>query len=233
MKKLVMIAIATLSALMIGSLLCTQVGATTDESTTTTLTATCAVSGGIDTFKYPIGIEDSTSSYVAPSINRGQTITIKQMLLVCTSSGITGSIEGVASGEVRISNATQSAAAFYSCTNFNGLVPTAGGTLSGRLTIDWVGELEGEPLHPSTSVVHFHSLNIGTISIGGTYYGNFTFPGGPGGVSVTGAFAGSDHGASSTMTNESQSPWSILDDACNSSTGLGTLRLGQGTAVFG
>ena len=51
-------------------------------------TASCTASGGKDVFEYPIGIPGSSSSYVPPSVNNGQVITVDHIHLSCTSSRV-------------------------------------------------------------------------------------------------------------------------------------------------
>ena len=96
----------------------------------------------------------------------------------------------------------------------------------------WTSPVRGETFVPSTSTVKYNSVAIGTTTVSGTEYETYSYPGG-GTVSVSGAFPGSDSGASSTMTNLSQDTWTELDAACYAAAGVGRVNLASGSASFG
>ncbi len=196
-------------------------------------TASCTASGGKDVFEYPIGIPGSSSSYVPPSVNNGQVITVDHIHLSCTSSRVPHqTFDGTVRGTVTVTDPSDSPSQFYNCGYYNGDIPPAGGTLRGKLTVTWTSPVHGETFVPSTSTVKYNSVAIGATTVSGTEYETYSYPG-TGTVSVSGAFPGSDSGESSTMTNLSQDTWSELDEACYTAAGVAKVHLASGSATFG
>ncbi len=212
-------------------------GITASSSATTLLvgapaTAGCNASGGKETFEYPIGISDSASDYVAPATNKGEIITVRNIHLSCTSPQVPNvKITGLVSGKGTITEPSESSADFYNCGFYSNDVPPAGGTFKGKLTVVWTGP-NGLTLSPSTSTIKYDSIAVGIMTVSGTKYETYSYPG-AGSVTVTGAFPGTEGGTSSTMMNLSKDSWSALDDACYAATGLATVRLSSGSANFG
>ena len=133
--------------------------------------------------------------------------------------------DGTVRGAVTITDPSDSPSQFYNCGYYTGDIPPAGGRLRGKLTVTWTSPVRGETFVPSTSTVKYNSVAIGTTTVSGTEYETYSYPGG-GTVSVSGAFPGSDSGASSTMTNLSQDTWTELDAACYTAAGVGRVNFG-------
>ncbi len=196
-------------------------------------TASCTASGGKDVFEYPVGIPGSSSSYVPPSVNNGQVITVDHIHLSCTSPQVPHqTFDGTARGIVTITDPSDSPSQFYNCGYYTNDIPPAGGTLKGKLTVTWTSPVHGVTFVPNTSMVKYDSVVIGTTTVSGTEYETYSFPG-PGTVSVSGAFPGTDSGGTSTMTNLSQDTWTELDAACYTVPGVGAIHLASGSATFG
>ena len=66
--------------------------------------------------------------------------------------------------------------------------------------------------------------------VNGSSQGTFTIPGNPGTGSISGAFTGSDAGASSTSTDATADTEAQLASQCQLAGGLSTITLGSGTA---
>lgn len=200
------------------------------DNTGAPATASCTTSGGTLAFKVGIGIA-SPGGYTAPTKNKGNQIAVSGVNLTCTSSAVTGTFTGVASGKIKTSNPTETPAAFYSCLNLSGNNPSPGGTLSGTLKVKWsvpVGQKFGGG---TKSAVTVNSTQGGTVTIGADTYGQFTIPGSTP-SSIAGSFPGSDAGASSTIVAPTGQDTAALAAACTSPGGLTSLTLGSGTATL-
>jgi hypothetical protein len=192
-------------------------------------TASCTVSGGTLTFAHPIGIA-VPGGYVPPAKNKGNKIAVAGVNLSCTSSAVSGTFTGVASGKVTTTNPTETAATFYSCTNLTGISPQPGGTVVGSLKVTWTAPV-GQKFSSKSSKIAVTSIGGGTATLGGDTYGSFTIPGNPGTGNIVGAFPGSDTGASSTVVAYTSQDEVALTNECVSTSGLGSVTLGSGTTA--
>jgi len=228
-RKLLLIASAV--AMPVGFIAATAGPASAGKVIDPTLapaTASCALSGGTLSFKVPIGIP-TPGGYVAPAKNKGNQIKIAGVTLTCTSSVVTGSFTGTASGKIKTTHVGQDPATFYNCTGLLGVSPQAGATLSGSLKVKWTPPV-GQKFASSKSVIGISSV-LGGVDGGG--HGTFTIPGNVGTGFISGSFPGSDAGASSLSTTATADTETILASVCTSAAGLGTINLGTGTATLG
>jgi hypothetical protein len=196
------------------------------DPTAAPATASCTLSGGTISFKTPIGIE-TPGGYVAPLKNKGQKIKIAGVNLSCTSSAVTGTFTGTASGKVTTTNPGDTPAQEYSCTGLLGISPAPGGTLSGSLKIKWTPP-SGQSFAGGKKTATVISSIAGGVNGGGQ--GTFTIPGNPGTGSSTGSFPGSDAGASGTSTDATVDTEGQLATLCTAAGGVGTIALGSGTS---
>lgn len=192
-------------------------------------TATCTTSGGTIGFHYAIGVA-VPGGYVPPAKNKGQKITISGVDLSCTSSAVAGTFTGVASGKLASTNPGESAADFYSAASIEGNDPSAGGTLSGSLKVAWTAP-PNQKFSSKDSVITIHSTVGGTTTIGGDTYGSFTIPGTTP-SSISGAFGGSDSGASSTTFAPTAQDEAALTVEATGAGGISTITLGSGSAAL-
>jgi hypothetical protein len=188
---------------------------------TGTATANCTTNGGTLTLKVGIGL--TGGSYVFPTKNKGNQFKIAGIGLTCTSSAVSGSFTGTASGKIKTTS-TAPISSFYSCTGLVGVSPMAGGTLSGSLKIKWAVPA-GQKFGGGPKSV------INVTSVAGSALGTFTIPGNPGTGSVSDSFAGTDAGASS-MSVTNLPGLASLATQCTSAGGLTTIPLGTGTATL-
>jgi hypothetical protein len=195
----------------------------TKDSVGAPATASCTSSGGTLTFKYPIGLG---SAYTPPAKNKGNQITVSGITETCTSSAVSGTFTGTVSGKIKTANKSESPATFYSCTSLEGVSPGPGGSLKGKLTIKWAAPA-GQKFSPSKTKTAVSSVLGGTNASG---QGTFTIPGVAGTGSVSGAFPGSDGGASSSSTTATQDTETQLAAQCETASGLGTIALGSGSS---
>lgn len=195
--------------------------------TTTGVDATCTLSGGTIAFHYGIGVA-GVGTYVPPTKNKGQKIAISGVNLTCTSPAVPLPFTGTAKGKLKSTNPTESASTFYSATSILGNDPSAGGTLSGSLKVKWVPPA-GYKFSAKTSVLTINSTNGGTTTIGSDTYGSFTIPGTTPG-SITGAFAGTDNGASATTFVPTAQDEAALTTEATTAPGITSITLGTGTA---
>ena len=190
-------------------------GAGTSQAATPLDAADCSVQcltfSGKTTFSPPL-----TDTGIGPS----DLIKLRGVVGGCTVSGATCAGLTVLSGKVlgTLNGTTDSCAA---------LLGTS--ITTGELVVKWK---TNQPLLDSTSQL---SLNAGSV-VGTLFpglppgvYGQFLI-GGP--VTVSGAFHGSDGGATSTATVVSSEDVSALSSACASSKGLKGLTIGLGNAVL-
>ncbi|HEV3282513.1 MAG TPA: hypothetical protein VG032_13000 [Acidimicrobiales bacterium] len=193
--------------------------------TTDGATASCTSSGGTLAFKVGIGL--TGGSYVFPTKNKGNQIKVAGVVLTCTSSAVPqGSFTGVASGKIKTANPGETPQQFYACTNLVGVSPMAGGSLAGSLKIKWTAPV-GVKFSDKKDTINISTI-LGGVNMAGD--GTFTIPGNPGTGSITGAFAGSDGGASSsTMAATADNEGTLAGD-CTQAGGLTTINLGSGTA---
>lgn len=128
---------------------------------------------------------------------------VKLSLSGCTVSGATGitTITGSAAGVLHATPGT-----------FTGLPATA--PVTGKLTIKWTSSAK---LSGPKSVLH-----VTSVTVAAAIDGNASIS--IGGASVSGDFAGSDSGATSTLTGESTQTLAALAAAA-STTGLGSVGL--------
>jgi len=224
-----MLLVAGAAALPLGILAATAVPASAGGTIDTTdgATATCTSSGGTITFKTPIGIA-TAGGYVSPTKNKGQKIAIAGVNLSCTSSAVSGTFTGVASGKLVSTNPTESAAVFYSAATILGNDPAAGGTLSGALKVKWSAPA-GQKFSDKKSTITINSVVGGTTTISGDTYGSFAIPGSTLG-STAGAFGGSDSGASTTQFVPTGPDEAALTTEATSAAGISSIPLGSGTA---
>jgi len=187
-------------------------------------TASCTTSGGTLTFKTPLGL--AGGSYVFPTKNKGNQITVAGVTFSCTSSAVSGTFSGTLSGKIKTTNPSDTAAQEYSCTALSGVSPAAGGTLAGTLKIKYTAPA-GQKFSEKDSSIAVTSILGG---VNGSGDGTFTIPGNPGTGSISGAFPGSDAGASSTSTDATAASEATLATDCQTAPGLGTIALGSGTA---
>lgn len=188
-------------------------------------TASCTLSGGTLSFKVPIGIVTS-GGYQAPTKNKGNKIAVAGVTLTCTSSVVSGTFTGVASGKIKTANPSETPTQEYSCTSLEGVSPGPGGTLSGTLKVKWSAP-SGQKFAGGTKTIIGVSSIAGGVNNSGQ--GTFTIPGNPGTGSLSGSFPGSDAGASSSSTDATQDSEGTLASECESSGGLSTIALGSGT----
>jgi hypothetical protein len=186
-------------------------------------TASCTTSGGTLTFKTPLGLSGGT--YVFPTKNKGNQITVAGVTFSCTSSAVSGAFTGTLSGKIKTTNPGDTPAQEYSCTSLSGVSPAAGGTLTGTLKIKFTAP-SGQTFSEKTSTIPVTSILGG---VNGSGDGTFTIPG-TGSGSISGAFPGSDAGASSTSTDATAANEATLAGDCQTAPGLGTIALGSGTA---
>jgi hypothetical protein len=227
-RKLLLIAAAV--AMPVGFIAATAGTASAGKVIDPTLapaTANCTLSGGSLTFKVPIGIV-TAGGYQAPAKNKGNQIKIAGVTLTCTSSVVTGSFTGTASGKIKTTHVGQDPATFYSCTGLLGVSPQPGATLSGSLKVKWSPPV-GQKFASSKSVIGISSVSGG---VDGGGHGTFTIPGNPGTGSITGSFPGGDAGASSISTTATADTEGQLATQCSSTGGLSTVNLGSGTATL-
>lgn len=187
--------------------------------------ASCTSSGGSITFKVPIGIVTS-GGYQAPTKNKGQQIKVAGVVFTCTSSAVTGTFTGTLSGKIKTTNPTDTPAQEYSCTGLVGVSPVPPGTLAGTLKVKWAAPVGQKFGGGSKTAITVTSISGG---VDGGGHGTFTIPGHPGTGSLSGSFAGTDGGASSTSTNATADTEASLAGLCSSAAGLSSINLGSGT----
>jgi hypothetical protein len=201
-------------------------GSVTD--TTTGVDATCTSTGGTISFKTAIGVANG-SGYVYPTKNKGQKIKITGVNLTCTSPAVSGTFTGVASGKLLSLNPTELPAVFYSAATILGNDPAAGGSLSGTLKIKWTPP-PGQKFSDKVTINTINSVVGGIDTIGGDSYGSFAIPGSTPG-SLSGAFAGTDNGATATSFEvTAQDETALTTEA--TTTGISSLPLASGTAAL-
>lgn len=189
-------------------------------------TASCTLSGGTLTFKYGIGLG---GAYVFPTKNKGNQIAVAGVNLSCTSSAVSGTFTGVASGKIKTANTSETATAFYSCTALTGVTPGPGGSVSGSLKVKWAAPAGQKFAGGKKTTIAVTSI-LGGVNGGG--YGTFTIPGNPGTGSIIGSFPGSDGGASSTTTSQTSVTEGTLAGDCTQAGGLKTITLSSGSATL-
>jgi len=227
-RKLLLIASAV--AMPVGFIAATAGPASAGKVIDPTLapaTASCALSGGTLSFKVPIGIP-TPGGYVAPAKNKGNQIKIAGVTLTCTSSVVTGSFTGTASGKIKTTHVGEDPATFYSCVALVGVDPGPGATLSGSLKIKWSPPV-GQKFASSKSVISISSV-LGGVNGGGN--GTFTIPGNPGTGFISGSFPGSDAGASSSSTTATALTEAQIATQCSAAGGVSTIALGSGTSTL-
>ncbi len=229
LRKLLLVAGA--AALPLGILAATAGTASAGGVTDTTdgVNASCTTSGGTITFKTPIGVA-TPGGYVAPTKNKGQKIAISGVNLSCTSSAVSGTFTGVASGKLVSTNATESPATFYSAASILGNDPSPGGTLTGTLKVKWTAPV-GQKFSDKKTAITINSTVGGLDVIGADTYGSFTIPGSTPG-SISGAFSGTDNGASSTTFVPTAQDEATLTTEATSVGGISTIALGSGTSAL-
>jgi hypothetical protein len=196
---------------------------TTTDTTGAPAAASCTTSGGTLTFKTPLGL--AGGSYVFPTKNKGNQITVAGVNFSCTSSAVSGAFTGTLSGKIKTTDPSDSATTEYSCTSLSGVSPGPGGTLAGTLKIKFTAPT-GQKFSAKDSTIAVSSISGG---VNGAGDGTFTIPG-TGNGSIAGAFPGSDAGASSTSTDATADTEGQLATQCQTAGGLGTINLGSGTA---
>ena len=187
----------------------------------------CGVTGGSINFKVGLG---NGGSYVVPTKNKGNKITLTAGLSCSASSHVTGTFTGTLSGKITTTNTSQTPAQFYSCASLVGDIPTSGGTLSGPLKIKW-NPPSGQQFSLKDSVVSFSDV-LGTtfISLGFVTYADFEIPNvNP--IGVTGAFPGPDGGASSLLSLVSAEDEGAIAAQCGTPGGLTSLPVGTAGGV--
>jgi hypothetical protein len=187
-------------------------------------TASCTTSGGTLTFKTALGLSGGT--YVFPTKNKGNQITVSGVNFSCTSSAVSGAFTGTLAGKIKTTDPSNSATTEYSCTSLSGVSPAPGGTLVGSLEIKYTAP-SGQKFSAKDSKIAVSSILGG---VNGAGDGTFTIPGNAGTGSIVGAFPGSDAGASSTSTDATADTEGQLATACQTAPGLKTIALGSGTA---
>ena len=182
----------------------------------------CAPVGGSLNFKVPIG---NGGSYVVPTKNKGNKITISGVSVHnCVDYGqVSGTFSGTISGKITITNPSQNPAAFYSCANLQGPIPSAGGTLKGTLKIKW-SPPPGQTFSPKDSIVTFSDAFGQTTTQGGVTYAQFAVPYTTP-LGVTGAFPGADGGASSSFNASSANGLGSILAQCGTAGGVSSLML--------
>ena len=150
------------------------------------------------------------------------------MTLTCTSSAVVGTFTGSASGTISQTSST------YILTGISGLSSDVG-----SLTVKWKAPA-GQKFSSKTSVLSFVDVFGGTgacVANPSDTCGTFTVPAGVanGGhaATVTGAFTGTDGGATSSTTSST-----VQDEATLTSEGVGKkgvtkLTLASGTGFIG
>jgi hypothetical protein len=226
-KASMVIAALAISSGMIAATATVAAAKVTKDAVGAPATASCTSSGGTLSFKYPVGI--SGSGYTPPAKNKGNQITVSGVTETCTSSAVSGSFTGTVSGKIKTADKSETPATFYSCAGLTGVSPSPGGTLKGKLTIKWAAPA-GQKFSPSKTKSVVSSVLGGTTTSGGQTYGTFTIPGVPGTGSVSGAFPGSDGGASSSSTTQTADTETQLLDQCETAGGLSTIALGPDTS---
>ncbi len=224
-RKMLMVAAAVAMPLgIVAATAGTASAATVTDATGAPATANCTSSGGSLTFKYGIGL--AGGSYVFPTKNKGNQISVTGVTLTCTSPAVTGSFTGAVSGKIKTSNPTETPAQAYACTGLSGVDPAPGGTVTGSLKVKWSAPTGQKFGGGSKSTIAVTSILGGTS--GG--FGTFTVPGNPGTGSIVGSFPGSDGGASGTTTSTTAQSEAALAGQCLAAGGLTTISLGSGTA---
>ncbi len=231
-RKVLMVAVAAI--VPIGAVAATAVTAAAGGVTDPTgapATASCTSSGGTISFKTPLGIQ-TAGGYQPPTKNKGEKIKVTGINLTCTSSVVSGSFTGVASGKITSTNPTQTPAQFYSCTNLTGTSPQPGGTLTGSLKIKWTPPVGQKFSAGKSSTMGFSTIQGGTVVISGDTYGQFTIPATGHTATLTGSFPGSDAGATASATAATSQDVAALAAACQSTGGLSSVTLASGTTTL-
>ena len=227
MKKMLLLAAAV--AMPVGVVAATA-GTASAKTTTLTVTgvdATCTTTGGTIGFHYGIGVA-GVGTYTYPTKNKGQKIAITGVDLSCTSPAVPGTFTGVGAGKLVSTNPSESPSTFYSAASILGNDPSPGGTLTGSLVVKWTAPA-GYKFSAKTSTLTIHSVTGGTTTIDHDTYGDFTIPGTTPG-SITGAFDGTDGGASATTFQPTAQDEAALTTEATTAPGITAIGLGSGTA---
>ena len=228
-RKMLMVAAAV--AMPVGVIAATAGTASAKPVTDTVAgaTATCTTSGGTIGFHYAIGVA-RPGRVRSPGQEQGAEDHDQRSGPVLHLVGGRGTFTGVASGKLASTNPGESAADFYSAASIEGNDPSAGGTLSGSLKVAWTAP-PNQKFSSKDSVITIHSTVGGTTTIGGDTYGSFTIPGTTP-SSISGAFGGSDSGASSTTFAPTAQDEAALTVEATGAGGISTITLGSGSAAL-
>ena len=223
-RKILMVGAA--ATIPLGAVVLTSgvAGAGTTTDATATATATCTTSGGTVSFKYGLGLPGT--SWVPPKVDPGpQTTKVAKVDLSCTSSAVSGTFTGVAAGTI-----TQ-LSSDYSAAGLSGVTSDVG-----SLTIKWKAPSGQKFGGGTSSKLSFIDVLGGTgpcVANPSDTCGTFSVPGTAGSATVTGSFAGTDSGASSTTISSTTEDEVALLTAGAEKKGITKLVLASGTSFLG